>query len=81
MQYSVEISPRAQKDLRKLDRQVADKLISRISNMADDLAGDVKRLTDFDPEFRLRVGEFRILFDLEGTTIIVRRVKNRREAY
>lgn len=49
--------------------------------MANDLAGDVKRLTDFDPEFRLRVGEFRILFDLEGTTIIVRRVKNRREAY
>ena len=81
MQYSVEISPRAQKDLRKLDRQVADKLILKISNMADDLAGDVKRLTDFDPEFRLRVGEFRVLFDLEGTTIIVRRVKNRREAY
>lgn len=81
MQYAVEISPRAQKDLRKLDRQVADKIISRISNMANDLAGDVKRLTDFDPEFRLRVGEFRILFDLEGTTIIVRRVKNRREAY
>ena len=65
----------------RLDRQVADKIISRISNMANDLAGDVKRLTDFDPEFRLRVGEFRILFDLEGTTIIVRRVKNRREAY
>ena len=31
--------------------------------------------------FRKRVGDFRILFDVTRNTILVRRIKNRRDAY
>ena len=81
MEYEIEISPRARKDLKKLDRKIVDRILSKIAEMTNDLAGDVKRLTEFEPEYRLRVGDFRILFDIENSKIIVRRIKNRREAY
>jgi mRNA-degrading endonuclease RelE of RelBE toxin-antitoxin system len=43
----------------------------------------VKKLQGIDPpEFRLRVGDYRVLFGEEPTgTIQIRTVKNRREAY
>ncbi|MDM3847075.1 MAG: type II toxin-antitoxin system RelE/ParE family toxin [Aphanizomenon gracile PMC638.10] len=34
-------------------------------------------LTNFTPEYRLRVGDYRVLFELEEQTIIVYRVKHR----
>jgi mRNA-degrading endonuclease RelE of RelBE toxin-antitoxin system len=45
-------------------------------------AGDVKKLRGISPpEYRLRVGDYRIRFDMEGEAIRVLRVRNRREAY
>lgn len=49
--------------------------------MQDNLQGDVKRLTNFTPEYRLRVGDYRILFEIEDLVIMVYRVKHRRNAY
>jgi mRNA-degrading endonuclease RelE of RelBE toxin-antitoxin system len=42
----------------------------------------VKKLQDIDPpEYRLRVGDYRVRFALEKETMLVLRVRNRREAY
>jgi mRNA interferase RelE/StbE len=49
--------------------------------LSDDLKGDVKRLTNFSPEYRLRIGSYRVLFELEESTVIVYRVLHRRESY
>lgn len=46
-----------------------------------DLRGDVKHLTNFTPEYRMRVGAYRVLFEVDGRTIIVYRIRHRREAY
>ena len=53
----------------------------KVHAMQDDLAGDVKRLTNMTPAYRLRVGDYRPLFEVEGDRIIVYRVRHRREAY
>ena len=46
------------------------------------VGGDVKRLTNFTPEYRLRVGDYRVLFEIEDTNrVVVYRVCHRREAY
>jgi mRNA-degrading endonuclease RelE of RelBE toxin-antitoxin system len=37
--------------------------------MRVDLAGDVKRLSNMTPSFRLRVGDYRVLFEIEGDRI------------
>jgi len=50
--------------------------------MESDLTGDVKKLTNFTPEYRLRIGQYRVLFEIEERTcIVVYRVVHRREAY
>lgn len=56
-------------------------IIKDIEAMSNDLAGDVKRLTNFTHEYRLRVGNYRVLFEVENKNIIVYRVRHRREVY
>ncbi len=81
MQYDFEFKPRAIKDLGQLALRDRRRIMERIEAMRDDLAGDVKRLTNFTPEYRLRVGTYRVLFEVVGSTIVVYRVVHRREAY
>lgn len=64
-----------------LSPDVARRILLKIYAMQDDLAGDVKRLTNMTSGYRLRVGDYRVLFELEGDRIIVYRVRHRREAY
>ena len=49
--------------------------------MSEGLAGDIKRLTGAIPEYRLRIGDYRVLFRREDNKIIIRRIKHRRDAY
>jgi mRNA interferase RelE/StbE len=41
--------PRAVKDLKGIDRRDARRVVEKIKAMRDDLAGDVKRLTNSTP--------------------------------
>ena len=81
MEYGLRFGRRALKDLQKIDSPDQARIVERIRLMASDLAGDVKRLTEHSPEYRLRVGDFRVLFDIEDDEIIIQRIRNRREAY
>lgn len=81
MRYDLEFRPSALRDLRKLPRGVVDRVLAKIDALRDDLKGDVKRLHGMDPACRLRVGDYRVLFDLAATRIVVRHVRHRREAY
>jgi mRNA interferase RelE/StbE len=81
MTYSIELKPRAVKDLDAFDRTTARRILVKIRGLETDLAGDVKRLTDFTPEYRLRVGDYRVLFEVEGDRVIIYRVKHRSRAY
>ncbi len=81
MQYRVELKPRAVKDLRAIAPTERTRLLDRIENLENNLEGDVKRLTDFTPEFRLRVGNYRVLFEVDGQRVVVYRVLHRRDVY
>lgn len=81
MKYDIQFKPRAVKDIEKLSSRMKTKIIKNIEEMGDGLAGDVKRLTNFTPEYRLRVGDYRILFEIENESIIVYRVRHRKEVY
>lgn len=81
MKYDVELRPRAEKDLRNLTRQDQQQVVSKLWLMADDLQGDIKRLVQFQPSYRLRVGDYRVLFAIESSKIVVYRILHRREAY
>ena len=60
---------------------VSPDMLACIEKMSDNLRGDVKRLTDLTPEYRLRVGDYGVLFEIEKDSIIIYRIRHRREAY
>ena len=81
MKYKIEFKPRATKDLRLVNRDDAQRILAKIRAMENDLAGNVKHLTEFEPQYRLRVGNYRVLFNIEDDYIIIYRIRHRREAY
>src|SRR5437667_10148389 len=56
MKYRVRYAQGVVKQLEKMSPDVARRIRSQIGRLSNDLAGDVKRLTNFSPEYRLRVG-------------------------
>jgi mRNA interferase RelE/StbE len=82
MKYSVELKPQAIKDLKRIQKSDTARIFDALEIAADALKGDVKRLTNITPEYRLRVGNYRILFEIENENrIVVYRVRHRKNAY
>ena len=81
MTYDLILTDRARASLKAMSPDVARRVVGKIERMRNGLAGDVKRLTNFEPAYRLRVGDWRVLFDIAGRTIVVQDVKHRSEAY
>ena len=81
MKYDIQFKPKAVKDIEDLPSRIQARILARIEEMSNDLKGDVKRLTNFTPEYRLRIGDYRVLFEIEEETVIIYRVRHRNEAY
>ena len=81
MKYSIEFKPQALKDAKRIPKQQLRRIFDRLEKLSDGLSGDVKRLTNFTPEYRLRVGSYRILFEIQGSSIIIYRILHRKDAY
>jgi mRNA interferase RelE/StbE len=81
MKYQVELKPRAERDLKALSVNDRQRVVERLRWLEDDLRGDVKRLTQHFPEYRMRAGDWRALFEVAGGRVIVYRILHRREAY
>lgn len=81
MKYQIVFKPRALKDCKNIEKKVLTTIFSKIKILSDDLKGDVKKLTNFTPEYRLKVGDYRILFETEKDRIIIYRVRHRKNVY
>jgi mRNA interferase RelE/StbE len=79
--YRVRFKPKALKDLGALPDKQRKQVITKVEAMQDNLVGDVKKLTSFTSEYRLRLGRYRVLFEIEDDVIMVYRVIHRKDAY
>ena len=79
--YEIIYTGPAREDLDSLPPRQAGQIVRKIRRLQTGLTGDIKRLKNHDVTYRLRMGDFRILFDLDGGCIIIRRIKDRKEAY
>jgi len=80
---SARFERRAVRDLRKLGPSNQRTIVAAIMDYANGTtSSDVKKLQGRSPpEYRLRVGRFRVIFANEGGTIVVLRVADRKDAY
>jgi len=57
------------------------RILEKLEALKENLQGDVKKLTNFTPEYRLRIGDYRALFEIEQQNIIIYRIRHRKESY
>jgi mRNA interferase RelE/StbE len=81
--WTVVLTGSARRDLRRLDRPVAVRIVEALERLATTGQGDVQRLRGTTDEWRLRVGDWRVRFryDTAADTIEVLHILPRGEAY
>ncbi|MEQ8191168.1 MAG: type II toxin-antitoxin system RelE/ParE family toxin [Candidatus Eremiobacterota bacterium] len=77
---TVKISKQARKDIFKLDKTIIHRIYKAIGKMRKDIAR-FKRLKGAGKTNSLRVGNYRIIFDVTGDSINILNVEHRREVY
>jgi mRNA interferase RelE/StbE len=78
------IRPAAERDLRALTPTILERVDARIRSFADNpRPRGVERLRGPQGGLRLRVGDYRILYDVDDTqqVVMIGRVRHRREVY
>jgi mRNA interferase RelE/StbE len=81
MKYEIEIKEEAKAELRELPEDVRREIGYRLHLLQQEFSGDVKKLKGSKNEYRLRVGNHRVLFELVGKRIVVYTFGQRKDIY
>ena len=88
MAYEIEFDPEAVKDLKKLDRSIQVRLLAFLRQRVAPLEnprdlGEALTGATLGSYWKYRVGDWRIIFDIQDRRLIVRvlRLGNRRDIY
>ena len=81
MRYTVILTDEVKTRLHALPLELRREIGHRLFLLEEDLAGNVKKLKGARNEYRLRVGDYRVLFALEGRTVTIYAVGNRKDIY
>ena len=84
MAYTVELSNRAKRDLAALPAEVQTRIVKALRTLeANPRPSGVEKLKGEDNAYRLRVGDYRILYEVHDKVLLVLVVKvgHRREVY
>ncbi len=78
----INIRKSAIKDLKKISSKEKEKIHLKIAELIKfPNISNIKKLTNFEPAYRLRVGDYRILFDVLENTIEIGRILHRKDSY
>ena len=82
MNYELLYTHRAERDIRGLDPKIKERIERALLRYKGDPLRYADKLTD--PRlgsYRFRIGDYRVIFDIEGNHIVVLRAGHRREIY
>ena len=74
----IEITKSAKKSMKKMDAATRNRIIAGIQKIP---SGDIRKLQGYENDYRLRIGDYRILYTITGDLITVNDVLPRGEAY
>ena len=84
MKYTVEISAAARKQLKRMPKSQKKKLLDKIDSLSNDPRPfGYKKLFYYTDYFRVRVGNYRIIYTISDKQLLVAiaEVTDRRDAY
>ena len=82
--YRVALTESAEKELHAIPSKVAARIVSRLEDLATaPRPHGCKKLKGGDNEWRIRVGDYRIVYEIDdgAKTVVVTRIAHRREVY
>ena len=82
--YKIELSSKAQKDIRKLERNIQIGVIRKIKSLSENpCPAGVEKIKGVENAWRVRVGKGRIIYEIHDDTllIIVIGIPHRSKAY
>jgi mRNA interferase RelE/StbE len=79
--YQIEYGPSALDDLDNLPARERAQVLRKVERLELGLHGNIKHLHYAEAAYRLRMGDYRILFDVEDGVIVIRRIGNRKDVY
>jgi mRNA interferase RelE/StbE len=82
--YEIKFTKGARKQFKKLSQDLQDRIQSKIDDLAMEPRPDgVKKLKKEESSYRIRVGEYRVIYEIYDNILLVTivRVKHRSQAY
>ncbi len=79
--YHLVISNRFRRDLRRLDATMHRRVLEALDQLQEDPYRDLQLTNVQIGQWRIRVGDYRIRYDIEGERVLLYRVRHRREIY
>lgn len=83
MVCNIEYDPKALKQLKKFDKSIATLILDGIEEFASNpILTKIKKLkTPFDGAYRLRIGDYRIVFYQENDLMLISKIAHRKDVY
>ncbi len=82
MNYNLVYTRRAEKDIKKLDSSIKSRIGNALLKLQDNPLLYSDKLSD--PAlgtYKFRIGDYRVIFDIEGNDVVILRIGHRREIY
>jgi len=81
--YDIEYDPKAVKQLQKLNPTITKELLDGIEEFANTpVVTKIKKLkTPFDGAYRLRIGDYRVIFYQDNNLMLISKIAHRKEVY
>ena len=82
--YEVYLEQAAERELRNLPKEVFNRIISRIKNLAENpRPAGCRKIIGSKKDWRIRVGDYRIIYEVDEKVKVVRvmRIRYRKDAY
>jgi mRNA interferase RelE/StbE len=79
----IEWNEDAIKDLAKLDKPVAERILKKINWLSDNFEKVTPEplIGQFKGTFKLRIGDWRVVYTIEGRTLVIQFIGHRRDIY
>ena len=82
MKFRILYTKRAVRDISKFDLDTKERIKEALERYSEALLSYAKKMVDPSlGTYRFRVGDYRVIFDIEHNEIVILRVGHRREIY
>lgn len=84
MRYTIIIPKPVQKQLKNLPTETYQRIIEKIGQLSSQpRSPDTKKLKGFENEYRIRIGDYRVRYEIDDKTlnVLLLSCRHRRDAY